>query len=141
MHSLEALVLGERGETDQLQLFQLRGVFRARLSDHKTISQFSVIPTHEASQENTFTPRKLLASGRAPAAGANSRRIIRSPRPIWPPGSRPFSIRTIQSTRFGGTARMPLRSPEWPCSRPKSRPLATPAGGSIAEQRIWRTRV
>src|ERR1700722_2086655 len=100
MRSLEALVISQRGKADQLQLFQLRRVLRARLSDYETINQFSAIPTHQASHENNFTPRKLLAPALAPAAAANSRRTARSPMPIWLPGSRPFSIRMIQSTRF-----------------------------------------
>ncbi len=44
MRALEALVVGQRGETEDLQLFKLCRVLRTRLSDDETISEFSMIP-------------------------------------------------------------------------------------------------
>ena len=54
MRVLKALILGQSGETDALQFFKLRGVLRARLRDHNSISEFSVVPAHGASQEDNL---------------------------------------------------------------------------------------
>ena len=44
--TLEALLLGERGKTGALQLFELNGKFRASMRDHQAVSKFSIIPAH-----------------------------------------------------------------------------------------------
>jgi len=59
VHALEALLLRQSGEADALQLFELGGVFRASLGDHKPIRQLSVVP-HRLPNLSQILPERIL---------------------------------------------------------------------------------
>jgi hypothetical protein len=58
MHSPEALLLGERGEADALQFFELLCVLRAGLGDHESTCQLSVVP-HRIPNLSQIWPERI----------------------------------------------------------------------------------
>jgi hypothetical protein len=75
MRSLETLIVGQRGKADDLQFFELRGVLRARVSDHETISEFAVIPAHNNLYRGKlglrFRPKPRIVEKQSAGQGQN----------------------------------------------------------------------